>query len=47
MWLILILMFVTLLLVGFVAENGNLKGKLEAREYEKSMLEKRIEQLED
>lgn len=46
MWLVLILMTVILLLIGFVAENGNLRGKLEAREYEKRMLEERIKQLE-
>ncbi|MDW8564697.1 hypothetical protein [Staphylococcus shinii] len=46
MWLVLILMTVVLLLIGFVAENGNLRGKLEAREYEKRMLEERIKQLE-
>ncbi|MCM3071718.1 hypothetical protein M3559_03505 [Staphylococcus equorum] len=46
MWLILLLITVTILLIGFVAENGRLQGKVDAREYEKKVLEERIKQLE-
>lgn len=46
MWLILIIIFLTLLLVGSLVENGNLRGKLEARDYEKKVLENRLKQLE-
>ncbi len=46
MWLILIIIFLTLLLVGSLIENGKLSGKLEAREYEKKVLENRLKQLD-
>ena len=46
MWLILIIIFITLLLIGSLVENGNLRGKLEAREYEKSVLENRLKYYE-
>lgn len=38
MWLVIILIFVSLLLVGSLIENGKLQGELKAREYEVEML---------
>lgn len=38
MWLVIILIFVSLLLVGSMVENGKLQGELKAREYEVEML---------
>lgn len=46
MWIIIVIIFVTLLLLGFIYEIGKLKGQVEAREYEKKMLENRLKQLE-
>lgn len=46
MWWIILFIVYTLLLVGFIAENAQLKGKLEAREYEKRVLESRLRHFE-
>ncbi|MEB8114271.1 hypothetical protein [Staphylococcus saprophyticus] len=46
MWLVIIVIFLLLLIIGFVSENSNLRGQLEAREYEKQLLENRLKQFE-
>lgn len=46
MWWVILFVIYTLLLVGFIAENAQLKGKLEAREYEKKVLESRLRHFE-
>lgn len=46
MWWIILIVIYTLILVGFLTENAQLKGKLEAREYEKQVLESRLRHFE-
>lgn len=46
MWWIILFVIYTLLLLGFITENVQLKGKLEAREYEKRVLEGRLRHFE-
>ncbi|WP_432717789.1 hypothetical protein AAA448_06065 [Staphylococcus equorum] len=46
MWLFIIIAFLTIFLIGFISENGKLKGQVEAREYEKKVLENRLKQIE-
>ncbi len=46
MWWIILFVIYTLLLLGFVRENAHLMGKLEAREYEKRVLESRLRHFE-
>lgn len=46
MWLVIIVIFLLLLIIGFVSENSKLRGQLESREYEKKLLENRLKQLE-
>lgn len=46
MWWIILFVIYTLLLIGFKVENAQLKGKLEAREYEKQVLENRLKHIE-
>lgn len=46
MWWIILFVIYTLLLLGFITENAQLKGKLEAREYEKRVLESRLRHFE-
>ncbi|MDW4289118.1 hypothetical protein QI122_03610 [Staphylococcus saprophyticus] len=46
MWLVLIIIFLVLLIIGFISENSKLKGQLESREYEKQLLENRLKQID-
>ncbi|NHM92954.1 hypothetical protein G8Y83_09730 [Staphylococcus sp. 10602379] len=46
MWWIILFVIYTLLLLGFARENAHLMGKLEAREYEKRVLESRLKHFE-
>lgn len=46
MWWIILFIVYTLLLVGLTTENAQLKGNLEAREYEKRVLESRLRHFE-
>ncbi|MDW4041410.1 hypothetical protein QI289_00245 [Staphylococcus saprophyticus] len=46
MWLVIIIIFLLLLIIGFVSENSKLRGQLKAREYEKKLLENRLKQVE-
>jgi beta-lactamase regulating signal transducer with metallopeptidase domain len=46
MWLVLIIIFLVLLIIGFISENSKLKGQLESREYERKVLENRLKQFE-
>ncbi|MFH0717369.1 hypothetical protein WMC59_11310 [Staphylococcus delphini] len=41
MWLIIIIIFISLLLVGSMIENGKLQGELKAKEYEIELLRER------
>lgn len=47
MWMIIILIFVSLLLVGSMIENGKLQGEIKAKEYEVEMLRDRLKYKED
>ncbi len=47
MWLVIILIFVSLLLVGSMVENGKLQGELKAREYEVEMLRGKLGKREE
>ncbi len=46
MWLVLIIIFLVLLIIGFISENSKLKGQLASREYERKVLENRLKQFE-
>ena len=46
MWLVLIIIFLVLLIIGFISENSKLKGQLEPREYEKQLLKNRLKQID-
>ncbi|MEJ7542649.1 hypothetical protein [Staphylococcus intermedius] len=42
MWLIIIIIFVSLLLVGSMIENGKLQGELKLKDYEIEVLRKEL-----
>ncbi|MDF0152451.1 hypothetical protein O0K66_09575 [Staphylococcus pseudintermedius] len=42
MWLVIILIFVSLLLVGSMIENGKLQGELKLKDYEIDILRKEL-----
>lgn len=42
MWLIIILIFVSLLLVGRTIENGKLQGELKLKNYEIKVLKEKL-----
>ncbi|MBH9580894.1 hypothetical protein QUH70_01005 [Staphylococcus felis] len=46
MWMIIILIFVSLLLVGSMIENGKLQGEIKAKEYEVEMLRQSLRERE-
>ncbi|WP_438929771.1 hypothetical protein [Staphylococcus pseudintermedius] len=45
-WLVIMLIFVSLLLVGSMIANANLKGDLKAKGYEVELLRDRIKERE-
>lgn len=42
MWLVIILIFVSLLIVGSMIENGKLQGELKLKDYEIDILRKEL-----
>ncbi|WP_196232016.1 hypothetical protein [Staphylococcus delphini] len=42
MWLVIILIFISLLLVGSMIENGELQGELKLKDYEIDILRKEL-----
>lgn len=42
MWLLIIISFLAILLIGFISENRKLKGQFESRWYEKQMFENKL-----